>query len=83
MEYPGWVSFLLSLHSSFATPYGTNISVVRFKSDPGLVAAFEAQRLPRSFLVLLESLLNETPAAKPSCERVAGAILEGKVIFSL
>jgi hypothetical protein len=51
----------------------------RFKAAPGLVAAFEARRLPRSFLVLLESLLNKTPAARPSCERVAGAIREGKV----
>ncbi|EDR06625.1 uncharacterized protein LACBIDRAFT_299595 [Laccaria bicolor S238N-H82] len=50
-----------------------------FKTAPGLVAAFEARRLPRSFLVLLESLLNKIPAARPSCERVAGAIREGKL----
>ena len=53
--------------------------VGRFKTAPGLVAAFEARRLPRTFLVLLESLLNKTPAARPSCERVAGAIQESKV----
>ncbi|GLB39208.1 putative protein tyrosine kinase [Lyophyllum shimeji] len=50
-----------------------------FKSTPGLVTAFEARRLPRAFLVLLESLLNVVPSGRPSCERVAGAIKEGKL----
>ncbi|KAF8067893.1 kinase-like domain-containing protein [Lyophyllum atratum] len=54
------------------------VSYPGFKSTPGLVTAFEARRLPRSFLVLLESLLNVAPSGRPSCERVASAIKEGK-----
>ena len=77
LEYPGWVDLLF--YSLSATSCRTNISMHRFKTAPGLVTAFEARRLPQSFLVLLESLLNKTPAARPSCERVAGAIQEGKV----
>ena len=64
----GFTSFFLS-YSFSVTPDRTNISMGRFKTAPGLVAAFEARRLPRSFLVLFESLLNKTPAARPSCER--------------
>lgn len=75
----GGFTYLLLFYSLSGTPYRTNISMGRFKTAPGLVAAFEARRLPRAFLVLLESLLNPTPAARPSCERVAGAIREGKV----
>ncbi|KAF8954903.1 hypothetical protein BDZ97DRAFT_2064311 [Flammula alnicola] len=43
----------------------------RFKSTPSLVAGFEARRLPRAFLVLLENLLHKSPAARPSSERRA------------
>ncbi|KAG5642875.1 hypothetical protein DXG03_001917, partial [Asterophora parasitica] len=50
-----------------------------FKSTSGLVTTFEARRLPRSFLVLLESLLNPTPSTRPSCERVVNAIKDGKL----
>ncbi|KAF5383058.1 hypothetical protein D9615_004945 [Tricholomella constricta] len=50
-----------------------------FKSTSGLVTAFEARRLPRSFLVLLESLLSVIPSSRPSCERVANAIKEGRL----
>ena len=55
------------------------ISLFRFKSNPNLVSAFEARKLPRAFLVLLENLLNKTPSIRPSSERVATAIREGKV----
>jgi hypothetical protein len=51
----------------------------RFKSTSALVTAFEARRLPRSFLVLLESLLNVSPSGRPSCDRVSSAIREGRV----
>ena len=77
LEYPGWVDLLF--YSLSTTPYRINISLGRFKTAPGIEAAFKAWRLPQSFLVLLESLLNKTPVARPSCERVAGAIWEGKV----
>ena len=55
------------------------ISLFIFKSSPNLVSAFEARKLPRAFLVLLENLLNKTPSIRPSSERVATAIREGKV----
>ena len=51
----------------------------RFKSNPNLVSGFEARKLPRAFLVLLENLLNKTPLVRPSSERVAKAIRDGKV----
>ncbi|KAF8157058.1 kinase-like domain-containing protein [Crassisporium funariophilum] len=50
-----------------------------FKSNPNLVAGFEARKLPRAFLVLLENLLHKTPVSRPSCERVAAAIRDGKL----
>jgi hypothetical protein len=56
-------------------------SVGSFKSTPNLVLGFEARRLPRSFLVLLESLLHKSPGGRPSVERVSAAIREGKVRF--
>ncbi|KAF8630993.1 hypothetical protein AX15_002685 [Amanita polypyramis BW_CC] len=49
-----------------------------FKSSPTMVTAFEARRLPRSFLILLESLLNIVPSSRPSVERVSTALREGK-----
>ncbi|KAG6812529.1 hypothetical protein H0H92_002420 [Tricholoma furcatifolium] len=55
------------------------LSYPGFKSTNGLVTAFEARRLPRSFLVLLESLLHVTPASRPSCDRVTSAIKDGKL----
>ncbi|KAJ2929458.1 hypothetical protein H1R20_g7635, partial [Candolleomyces eurysporus] len=50
-----------------------------FKGTPALVAAFETRRLPRTFIVLLEGLLHRTPSGRPSCDRVATAIREGKL----
>ncbi|KAF8815160.1 kinase-like protein [Phlegmacium glaucopus] len=50
-----------------------------FKSNPNLVSGFEARRLPRAFLVLLENLLHKTPAVRPSSEKVATAIRDGKL----
>ncbi|CCM00802.1 uncharacterized protein FIBRA_02844 [Fibroporia radiculosa] len=50
-----------------------------FKSTNALVTAFESRRLPRAYLVLLESLLNVTPPARPSSERVLAAIREGRL----
>ncbi|KAJ7603575.1 kinase-like protein [Roridomyces roridus] len=50
-----------------------------FKSNQTLAMQFEARRLPRAFLVLLEGLLNLVPAGRPSCERVATAIREGRL----
>lgn len=50
-----------------------------FKSTPRLETLFTSRRLPRSYLVLLESLLNVTPGARPSCERVLAALHLGKV----
>jgi len=50
-----------------------------FKSTPRLETLFTSRRLPRSYLVLLESLLNVAPAARPSCEKVLAALHLGKV----
>ncbi|KAF7984448.1 hypothetical protein HWV62_14534 [Athelia sp. TMB] len=50
-----------------------------FRMTPALVSAFEARRLPRAYLILLESLLSVNPAARPTCERVLGAIREGRL----
>lgn len=55
------------------------VGVVRFKKTPELVSAFEARRLPRAYLVLLERLLSVNPAARPTCERVLSSIREGQV----
>lgn len=55
-----------------------------FKSTPRLETLFTSRRLPRSYLVLLESLLNVASAARPSCEKVLAALHLGKVMcFSL
>ncbi|OCH93324.1 kinase-like protein [Obba rivulosa] len=51
----------------------------RFKSSPTQAAAFESRRLPRAYLVLLESLLNTAPSARPSSERVLAALREGRL----
>jgi hypothetical protein len=50
-----------------------------FKSTPRLETLFTSRRLPRSYLVLLESLLNATPTVRPSCEKVLAALHLGKV----
>ena len=50
-----------------------------FKSTPRLETLFTSRTLPRSYLVLLESLLNVTPAARPSCEKVLAALHLGLV----
>ena len=53
-----------------------------FKSTARLETLFASRRLPRSYLVLLESLLNVSPVARPSCEKVLAALHLGKVRFS-
>ena len=50
-----------------------------FKSTPRLETQFTSRRLPRSYLVLLESLLNVTPASRTSCEKLLAALHLGKV----
>src|SRR6266404_1375922 len=52
-----------------------------FKSTARLETLFSSRRLPRSYLVLLESLLNVSPAVRPSCEKVLAALHLGKVRF--
>ncbi|TFY82901.1 hypothetical protein EWM64_g1112 [Hericium alpestre] len=49
-----------------------------FKSNVELENVFASRRLPRSFLILLEGLLNVLPASRPSCERVLVALHNGK-----
>lgn len=53
----------------------------RFKFNPALAANFDARWLPETFLVLLERLLNKTPSMRPTCEKIAEAIRNGKVIL--
>ncbi|KAH7924914.1 kinase-like protein [Leucogyrophana mollusca] len=55
------------------------ISYIGFRSTSTVATSFESRRLPRSFLVLLEGLLNITPSTRPSCERVLSAMHEGRV----
>ncbi|KAK0477191.1 kinase-like protein, partial [Armillaria luteobubalina] len=50
-----------------------------FKRTPAHIAAFEGRKLPRAYFVLLETLLNPNPSARPSCERVLAAIREGRL----
>jgi len=50
-----------------------------FKSTARLETLLTSRRLPRSYLVLLESLLNVSPAARPACEKVLAALHLGKV----
>ncbi|KAJ7509442.1 kinase-like protein [Mycena galericulata] len=50
-----------------------------FKFNQVLAMQFEGRRLPRAFLVLLEGLLQVVPSGRPSCERVATAIREGRL----
>ncbi|THH08743.1 hypothetical protein EW146_g8898 [Bondarzewia mesenterica] len=44
-----------------------------FKSTKDLETAFASRRLPKAYLILLESLLNVVPSSRPSCERVFGS----------
>jgi hypothetical protein len=79
LDYPGLVFF-----SFFFFPKKLLIYFglcLRFKSNPNLVSGFEARKLPRAFLVLLENLLNKTPSGRPSSDRVAKAIIDGKVCW--
>lgn len=55
------------------------LSYPGFKFTPAMVTAFEARRLPRSFLILLESLLNILPLSRPPVERISAAIKDHKV----
>ena len=50
-----------------------------FKSTARLETLFTSRRLPRSYLVLLESLLNVPPVTRPTCEKVLAALHLGKV----
>ncbi|KAJ8589502.1 kinase-like protein [Rhizopogon salebrosus TDB-379] len=50
-----------------------------FRSTSALVTSFESRHLPRSFLMLLEGLLSITASARPSSERIVGAMREGRV----
>ena len=56
-----------------------------FVSSSVLSSAFESRRLPKAYLLLLETLLNIKPSSRPSSERVLGVIKEGRVrmIFPL
>ena len=73
------------LGTSHSRPFSTSelTSFLRFKGNSTLVSTFEARRLSRAYLVLLENLLHKTPSARPSCERVASAIRDGKVSSSI
>ncbi|KAL4073519.1 kinase-like domain-containing protein [Scleroderma citrinum] len=55
------------------------LSYSGFRITPSLSATFESRRLPRAFIILLETLLSVIPAGRPSCERIVGAIREGRV----
>ncbi len=71
--YPGCVTITTGIYVASLT------SVIRFKSNAGLVSTFRSRRLPASFLLLLERLLNVSPSSRPPSERVLVAIKEGNV----
>ena len=50
-----------------------------FKSTTALLDNFTSRRLPKAYLILLETLLNVKPTSRPSSERVLGVIKEGGV----
>ena len=50
-----------------------------FRSSGTQLAAFESRRLPKAYLLLLETLLHVKPGSRPSSERVLGVIKEGGV----
>ncbi|TRM68347.1 kinase-like domain-containing protein [Schizophyllum amplum] len=50
-----------------------------FKKTPLHSTSFKSRRLPRAYLILLESLLNPTPGGRPSCEKVLSAVRMGQV----
>ena len=50
-----------------------------FKPSLPLASAFESRRLPKAYLLLLESLLHVKPAVRPSSERVLSVIKDGGV----
>jgi serine/threonine protein kinase len=50
-----------------------------FKPTPAHGAAFTARRIPKAYLLLLETLLNPVSAFRPSCDRVLQAIWEGRL----
>lgn len=62
---------------------GAHISDARFKSSATLATTFGTRRLPRAYIVLLESLLNVNPFARPTCERVLSAIRERRVCLNV
>ena len=55
------------------------LSYPGFKSTPAVISAFEVRSLPRAYLILLENLLTPIPSSRPTCEKVLGALREGKV----
>ncbi|CAK5264077.1 unnamed protein product [Mycena citricolor] len=50
-----------------------------FQSDNAHTIHFRTRHLPRAFLILLETLLHVKPSNRPSCDRVAFALREGKL----
>ena len=76
-SYAGSVAF--SLLIGWSIEIDTHAVDISFKPTAALVTAFQTRRLPRAYLVLLESLLNINPSARPTCERVLSAIREGRV----
>lgn len=64
-------------------PYSSHVGVLiafySFRTTPSLSTTFESRRLPRAFIILLETLLSVSPSGRPSCERILGAIREGRV----
>ncbi|KIM76169.1 hypothetical protein PILCRDRAFT_12941 [Piloderma croceum F 1598] len=50
-----------------------------FKPSATLGTTFGTRRLPRAYIVLLESLLNVNPFARPTCDRVLSAIRERRL----
>ncbi|KAH6901000.1 other/IKS protein kinase [Coprinopsis sp. MPI-PUGE-AT-0042] len=55
------------------------LSYPGFKAAANVITSFEARRLPRSYLVLLESLLSRSPLGRTPCDRVVQAVREGKL----
>ncbi|KAH9008635.1 hypothetical protein EDB83DRAFT_489704 [Lactarius deliciosus] len=53
-------------------------SYLGFKSTPRLETLFASRRLPRSYLMLLESFSSVSPVARLSCEKVLAALHLGE-----
>jgi hypothetical protein len=77
-SYSGSVLFIM-----LAAGIGAHTSDARFKPSATLGTTFGTRRLPRAYVVLLESLLNVNPFARPTCERVLSAIRERRVCLNV